>query len=267
MPAMLSPAPSASPTPHRHPIAGSRRRGLEPHQSPEPAGSVRRARAVAPLAFADAKSLSGSLRGIDVLFNTYWFRVPQAGETHDDAVRNLGVLFAAARRAGVRRIVHISVANPDAQSPYSYHRCKAQAEEALAASGVGTPCSVRPSCSATSRSSSIPSPGCSVAFRCSPSPATAAIRSSRSRSTMSPTSHWRFRARRERGVGCRRAGDDVVCSVHSRRPQRRRLTRARRPRPGSPGAARRARAWARHEHHAPHRRRARRYDCRPAGKP
>jgi NADH dehydrogenase len=92
---------------------------------------------VAPLVFTDDKSLAGSLRGIDVLFNTYWFRVPKAGETHDDAVRNLGVLFAAARRAGVRRIVHISVANPDAQSPHSYYRGKARAEEALAASGVG----------------------------------------------------------------------------------------------------------------------------------
>jgi NADH dehydrogenase len=92
---------------------------------------------VAAFATDDEGALSDSLRGIDVLFNTYWFRLAHAGVTHDDAVRNSAVLFAAARRAGVRRIVHISVANPDAKSPFAYYRGKARVEEALAASGVG----------------------------------------------------------------------------------------------------------------------------------
>ena len=87
------------------------------------------------LAFDDPASLRRSLSGVDTLYNTYWVRLPGYGITHEDAVRNSEILFTAAREAGVRRIVHISIANP-AGSQRSYYRGKAAVEAALAGSGV-----------------------------------------------------------------------------------------------------------------------------------
>lgn len=89
---------------------------------------------VAPFAFDE--SLVGSLRGADTLYNTYWVRFERGATTFGRAVENTAALFHAAQRAGVRRIVHVSVANPDANSPFPYFRGKAQTEEALRASGM-----------------------------------------------------------------------------------------------------------------------------------
>jgi uncharacterized protein YbjT (DUF2867 family) len=89
---------------------------------------------VAPLAFDD--SLSESLSGIDTLYNTYWVRFERRETTFDRAVSNSAALLDAARRAGVRRIVHVSVANPAVDSPFPYFRGKARVEEALRASGM-----------------------------------------------------------------------------------------------------------------------------------
>ncbi|MEA2621904.1 MAG: hypothetical protein QOH61_814 [Chloroflexota bacterium] len=88
------------------------------------------------LAFDEPTALRSSLAGVDTLYNTYWVRFPGFGITHEDAVRNSETLFTAARDAGVRRIVHVSIANPTG-SDRSYYRGKAAAEAALAASGVG----------------------------------------------------------------------------------------------------------------------------------
>jgi nucleoside-diphosphate-sugar epimerase len=88
----------------------------------------------APLVF-DA-SLTDSLRGAETLYNTYWVRFERGETTFDQAVANTRALFAAAREAGVRRIVHISVANADASSPYPYFRAKAAVEEALRDTGL-----------------------------------------------------------------------------------------------------------------------------------
>ena len=52
------------------------------------------------------------------------------------AVANSRILFAAAAKAGVQRIVHISITNPDPASPDSYFRGKAHVEQALADCGV-----------------------------------------------------------------------------------------------------------------------------------
>jgi NADH dehydrogenase len=76
-----------------------------------------------------------SLDGIDTLYNTYWIRFSGYGITHEDAVRNSTTLFEAAREAGVRRIVHVSIANP-AGSQRPYYRGKLAVERALQASGV-----------------------------------------------------------------------------------------------------------------------------------
>jgi uncharacterized protein YbjT (DUF2867 family) len=90
-----------------------------------------------PLDFARPEGLRQALDDVDTLFNTYWVRFPHDGVTHATAVRNSRVLFEAARDAGVRRIVHVSIANPDPASHFAYYRGKAQVEQALAASGVG----------------------------------------------------------------------------------------------------------------------------------
>jgi NADH dehydrogenase len=87
-----------------------------------------------PFVFDD--SLVEALRGADTLYNTYWVRFERGETTFEGAVENIAALFRAARDAGVRRIVHVSVANPDASSPFPYFRGKARTEEALRASGV-----------------------------------------------------------------------------------------------------------------------------------
>ena len=51
------------------------------------------------------------------------------------AVERSGRLFRAARRAGVSRIVHLSVSNASADSPFPYFRGKAAVEEALRRGG------------------------------------------------------------------------------------------------------------------------------------
>jgi NADH dehydrogenase len=89
-----------------------------------------------PLDFADLPGLVAHLQGADTLYNTYWVRFARGRTTHDEAVANSRTLFYAARRAGVRRIVHVSIANPSIDSPYPYFRGKAFAERALAESGV-----------------------------------------------------------------------------------------------------------------------------------
>lgn len=87
-----------------------------------------------PLRFDD--SLTETLRGVDVLVNTYWVRFNHRNFTHQQAVEHSRILFASARRAGVQRIVHISITNPDEHSPLEYFSGKAQVEQALIASGI-----------------------------------------------------------------------------------------------------------------------------------
>src|SRR2546421_7108487 len=91
---------------------------------------------VHPLDFSDPGRLEHALAGADVLFNTYWVRFNHGDATFDSAVRNSGVLIDAARAAGVRRIVHVSIANPSADSPSPYYRGKAGVEELVRASGI-----------------------------------------------------------------------------------------------------------------------------------
>ena len=87
----------------------------------------------APLAFDDR--LVESLSGADTLYNTYWVRFERGEATFERALENTTLLFEAAKIAGVRRIVHVSVANSDAASPFPYFRGKALTEEALRATG------------------------------------------------------------------------------------------------------------------------------------
>lgn len=89
-----------------------------------------------PLAFDRPAALAESLRGVSVLYNTYWVRFNHRNFTFDDAIRNTETLFAAARQAGVERVVHVSITNPSEASPLPYFRGKAILEGALQASGL-----------------------------------------------------------------------------------------------------------------------------------
>ncbi len=90
---------------------------------------------VAPLRFETAH-LADVLRGVSVMYNTYWVRFPHGGVTFESAVRNISVLLEACRRAGVRRIVHISITNASEDSPFAYFRGKAAVERMIASAGL-----------------------------------------------------------------------------------------------------------------------------------
>ena len=89
-----------------------------------------------PLAFDQPDKLAVALAGVDVLYNTYWVRFNHALFTHAQAVEKTLVLFEAAQRAGVRRVVHISITNPTEDSPLEYFSGKARLERALRESGL-----------------------------------------------------------------------------------------------------------------------------------
>ncbi len=91
---------------------------------------------VAPFDFDRPDALAMSLRGAEVLYNTYWVRFPYRGVTYEQAVENTCTLIGAAVRAGLRRIVHVSIANPSADAPWPYYRGKAQIEQAITESGL-----------------------------------------------------------------------------------------------------------------------------------
>jgi uncharacterized protein YbjT (DUF2867 family) len=91
---------------------------------------------VLPYRFDDADALARSLEGVSTLYNTYWVRFERGPTTFAGAVANSRALFEAARRSGVRRIVHVSIANAAGESPLPYFRGKAIVEQALMASGV-----------------------------------------------------------------------------------------------------------------------------------
>lgn len=91
---------------------------------------------VHPLAFDNPEQLTESLRGAAVLYNTYWVRFNHRDFKHATAVDNTLKLFDAAKRAGVGRIVHVSITNPSEDSPLEYFRGKARLERALRESGL-----------------------------------------------------------------------------------------------------------------------------------
>jgi NADH dehydrogenase len=88
-----------------------------------------------PLDFDEA-GMARSLQGVEVLVNTYWVRFDKEDNTQPRAVENTRKLVRAARAAGVRRIVHISIANPSANSPLPYYWGKAANEKAVMESGM-----------------------------------------------------------------------------------------------------------------------------------
>jgi NADH dehydrogenase len=95
-------------------------------------GSVR----AFPLSFGEPDKLAAALSGVDVLYNTYWVRFNHRNFRFAQAVENSVVLFHAARRAGVRRVVHVSIANAAEDSPLEYFAAKARLERALRETGL-----------------------------------------------------------------------------------------------------------------------------------
>lgn len=88
-----------------------------------------------PLDF-DAAGMAKSLQGAEVLVNTYWVRFDKGENTQPRAVANTRKLVNAAKVAGVKRIVHISIANPSADSHLPYYWGKAANEKAVMESGL-----------------------------------------------------------------------------------------------------------------------------------
>lgn len=92
-----------------------------------------------PYNFGKPEKLAESLKGTSVLYNNYWVRFNYkngAVFTYSNAVENSLKLFEAAKKAGIKRIVHISITNPSEDSPFEYFSGKAKIEKALIESGI-----------------------------------------------------------------------------------------------------------------------------------
>jgi uncharacterized protein YbjT (DUF2867 family) len=88
-----------------------------------------------PLDFDEA-GMTRSLQGVDVLVNTYWVRFDKGENTQPRAVENTRKLIKAAKAAGVKRAVHISITNPSAESHLPYFWGKAANEKIVMESGM-----------------------------------------------------------------------------------------------------------------------------------
>jgi uncharacterized protein YbjT (DUF2867 family) len=117
--------------------AGHQVRTLTGHPGRAPGGTGIEVHA---LDFADPDGLRRSLQGVHTLYNTYWVRFARGQVRHQEAVTHSRVLFDAAVRAGLQRIVHVSITNPSLDSPYPYFRGKAEVEQYLI--GTGLPCAI-----------------------------------------------------------------------------------------------------------------------------
>lgn len=98
---------------------------------PSPADGLAERVSFHPLLLDDEESLVSGLAGCEVLFNTYWVRFEHAGMTFAQAIERSRRLFRGAAGAGVHRIVHLSVSNASADSPFPYFRGKAAVEAVL----------------------------------------------------------------------------------------------------------------------------------------
>jgi uncharacterized protein YbjT (DUF2867 family) len=89
-----------------------------------------------PYNFDRYAELVESLRGATTLYNTYWVRFNYGMTTYDQAIANTQTLFRAAKEAGLKRVVHVSIVKPDLHSPLPYYSGKARLEQALIDSGL-----------------------------------------------------------------------------------------------------------------------------------
>ena len=92
--------------------------------------------AIQPIDFTAPDRLAEALDGVDTLYNTYWVRFPKGDDTFERAIEESSILFAAARRAGVRRLVHVSVIKADVKGETPYVRAKGVLERRVMESGL-----------------------------------------------------------------------------------------------------------------------------------
>lgn len=102
-------------------------------QKPNPFGE--RVRAF-PYHFDRPERLISHLQGAAALYNTYWVRFEYGDLTFEQALRNTRTLFECARRAGVKRAVHVSVTQAELNDPLPYYDGKAKQEQLLRSSGL-----------------------------------------------------------------------------------------------------------------------------------
>ncbi|MBI5043651.1 MAG: NAD(P)H-binding protein [Nitrospirae bacterium] len=86
---------------------------------------------VFPFNFEKPKELIKNLEGAAILYNTYWVRFPHGSLTFEKAVEHTEILIKAAKEAGIKRIVHISITNADMDSPLPYFKGKGIIEKAI----------------------------------------------------------------------------------------------------------------------------------------
>jgi NADH dehydrogenase len=91
---------------------------------------------VYPYNFHSPEKLVQTLTGVSVLYITYWVRFNHKSFTHADAVQNTKILFDSAVKAGVERIVYVSITNPSEDSELEYFSGKGQLEKHLQSAGV-----------------------------------------------------------------------------------------------------------------------------------
>jgi NADH dehydrogenase len=89
-----------------------------------------------PFHFDYPDKLVESLKGVSVLYNTYWVRFKHKMFSHSAAVNNTMTLFNSAKEAGLKRIVHVSIINPSEDSPLEYFSGKAKLEKSLMGTGI-----------------------------------------------------------------------------------------------------------------------------------
>jgi len=102
------------------------------HGAPDADGRIR----TAIVTLDDAAALLDALRGVDTLYNTHWIRFARGKLSFDLATDRTLRLLDAARRAGVRRVIHVSVVNASETAPTAYFRAKARLEADVRESGL-----------------------------------------------------------------------------------------------------------------------------------
>jgi len=104
---------------------------------PAPPGADPRVRPI-PFPTTDRTALVTALSGVDTLYNTLWIRFERGDWTYERATTDTNLLLGAAREAGVRRLVHVSVVNASPDAPTEYFRAKARLEDEVRRSGLSS---------------------------------------------------------------------------------------------------------------------------------
>ena len=121
---------------YRHPAARCWLSGAHPDQLLHRSNPFGERVEAHPFNFDHPDRLAASLEGAAVLYNTYWVRFNHTTFHIPPPSKTRSTLFEAAKRAGVKRVVHVSITNPSETSPLEYFSGKARLERALVESGL-----------------------------------------------------------------------------------------------------------------------------------